>query len=189
MQLRQVLAGALFTSALLVGPSLARADLIPSVPPECVGKPEGTPCTLGNGSAGQCAVRKDPRRPTVSYTVCDRDEHECDRLGIGAVCHGYLGKPAHCREFKNAEKTWRTCQLDEHQAAADAAGKAPAAAPEQAAPAATPAPAPAATPATTPPAAPAAAPETRGRFGCSTLPGAATGPTGALALARFIDAL
>ncbi|MFO0573552.1 MAG: hypothetical protein U1A78_06120 [Polyangia bacterium] len=166
MQLRLVLAGALFTSALLVGPSLSRADLIPSVPPECVGKPEGTPCTLGNGTAGQCAVRKDPRRPTVAYTICDRDEHECDRLAVGAVCRGYLGKPAHCREFKNAEKTWRTCQLDEHQAAADAAGQAPAAP----APAATPAPAPAATP--------APATETRGRFGCSTLPGAATGPTG-----------
>jgi hypothetical protein len=201
MQLRRVLAGALLGGALWVAPSLARADLVPSVPPECVGKPEGTPCTLANGTAGQCAVRKDTRRPGRSYSVCDRDEHECDRLAVGAACRGYLGKPAHCREFKNAQgKTWRTCQLDEHQAAADSAGQPPAApqapaaqGPEAAAPAPTPpatspATPPATSPTTTPsapaaPPAPAAAPEPRGRFGCSALPGPSASPTGAFALA------
>jgi len=92
----------------------ARADIAPPPPPpECVGKPDGTLCVKANGTAGQCKTSRSERRPSQVWVSCDADGHECDRLEIGAVCHGYLGKPAHCKEFTNTEKkTWRTCQVD-----------------------------------------------------------------------------
>lgn len=112
---------ALFGAALLAGAlsgSVARADLVVPPPPDCVGKPDGSFCQLGDGTAGKCLTIQDPRRPGRSSITCQKDAAECDRLAIGAECHGYLGKPAHCKEFSDPEKqkTWRTCQLDEHNA-------------------------------------------------------------------------
>lgn len=181
MFIHRSLCGALAVSALLAA-GAARADLAPSVPPECVGKPAGTPCTLDNGTAGVCQTQTDSRRPGRSYTICTRDEHECDRLTVGAACKGYLGKPAHCKEFSNAEgKRWRTCQADENEAAAPSP-LAAAAAPPSPAPAAAAAAPPGSTPAAAPPA-PAAS--SRGAFGCVVVPGAVpaqlTGPGGLVA--------
>lgn len=145
--------GLLF-SLLAVSPAMA--DMVPDPPPECVGKPDGTFCSLGDGTAGQCITQKDARRPGRSYRGCKKDEHECDRLAVGAVCHGYLGKPSHCREFENKERgeRWRTCQADESPPAVKtvAPPSEPAAAASSAAPAA--------------PAAP------KSRFGCQFAAGA-----------------
>ena len=118
-------------SSLLCFAGPAAADLVPSPIPECVGKPDGTFCKLNDGTAGQCTTHQDSRRPGKSWTSCAKDPHECDKLEIGASCHGYLGKPSHCREFSDAEKNkkWRTCQADEIAAEAPApAGTAPASA-------------------------------------------------------------
>lgn len=103
----------LLTALLSLSPAVA--DLVPEPPAECVGKPDGTFCSLGDGTAGQCVTEKDARRPGRSYQGCKKDTHECDRLAVGAVCHGYLGKPAHCREFRSPERgeTWRSCQADD----------------------------------------------------------------------------
>lgn len=141
----------------------AAADLVPSPIPECVGKPDGTFCKLADGTAGQCETHQDTRRPGRSWQSCSKDAKECDRLAIGAECHGYLGKPAHCREFSDPDKgtKWRTCQADDVNGAG-APTAAPAATP--AAPAAA-APAPAV-------ATPAEAPAKKGMFSCSAVPGA-----------------
>jgi len=105
----------LIVLGLAVGLPSASADLVPTPPPECENKPDGTFCSLGDGTAGACVTQQDTRRPGRSYRGCKKDLHECDRLEVGAVCHGYLGKPAHCREFSNAEtkQRWRTCQVDD----------------------------------------------------------------------------
>jgi hypothetical protein len=138
--------------------SPAVADSVPEPPAACVGKPDGTFCALPDGTAGLCATQKDARRPGRSYQTCTKDAHECDKLAIGAVCHGYLGKPSHCREFQNAERgeRWRTCQADDPPPAA--APAAPGSV-EPAAPASPPAPPAAAAPATP-------APAGKGLFGC-----------------------
>lgn len=137
--------------------SPAAADMVPDPPAECVGKPDGTFCSLADGTAGECVTQKDARRPGRSYRVCKKDEHECDRLAVGAVCHGYLGKPSHCREFENKERgeRWRTCQADESPATEKNAA-APPSEPAAAAPSAAPA----------EPAAP------KSRFGCQFAAGA-----------------
>lgn len=146
--------------------SPAAADTVPAPPPECVGKPDGTFCSLGDGTAGECVTTQDARRPGRSYRGCKKDEHECDRLAVGAVCHGYLGKPSHCREFENKERgeRWRTCQADESPAIEKPAAPPPsdpAAAPPSAAP--------------TTPAAPAAPAAPKSRFGCQLATGAMAG--------------
>lgn len=152
--------------------SPSRADLVPEPPPECTGKPDGTFCSQGDGTAGLCATEQDARRPGRSYRVCRRDKNECDRLAIGAVCHGYLGKPSHCREFHNAERNerWRTCQADDI------------AAPATAAPAGTPTAAPATASAAASDPAPATAvpavSKPKGMFGCSQAGGTSSGPFG-----------
>ena len=140
----------------------ARADLAPGPPPpECVGKPDGTLCVLQNGTAGQCKTGPWGRQPGRTWVSCEPDKHECDRLELNAVCHGYLGQPAHCKEFTSAEKTtWRTCQVD--GAAAPAADRS-------------------ADPPATPGAPPAAT--KKGLLSCAAVPGAAgAGNTGALML-------
>ena len=151
-------AESLLFSLLAVSPAVA--DMVPDPPAECVGKPDGTFCSLGDGTAGQCMTQKEVRRPGRSYRVCKKDEHECDRLAVGAVCHGYLGKPSHCREFENKERgeRWRTCQADESPAAEK--------------PTATPPSEPAAAPPSTAPAAPAAPAAPKSRFGCQFAAGA-----------------
>jgi MYXO-CTERM domain-containing protein len=155
--------GLVWLLVLVGGLSGARADLVPMPPPECEGKPDGSFCGLGDGTAGACATVQDARRPGRSYRTCKKDPNECDRLEVGAVCHGYLGKPSHCREFENAEtkKRWRTCQADEVTAPAAASPTPAAAAPPAAAP-----PPPTAAPASAEPA-PVAAPKPRGLLGCS----------------------
>lgn len=154
----------LFLAAGLLLSSSAAADLVPSPIPECVGKPDGTFCKLADGTAGQCTTNQDTRRPGRSWQSCNKDPKECDRLAIGAECHGYLGKPSHCREFSDPDKgtKWRTCQADDVNSAAAPAAAAPAA-PAPAAPAA-------ATPAAEAP------PAKKGMFSCSAAPGA--GSTG-----------
>ena len=42
---------------------LAHADLVPTPPPECENKPDGTFCSIANGTAGVCATETDARRP------------------------------------------------------------------------------------------------------------------------------
>lgn len=148
----------------------AHADMAPGPPPpECVGKPDGTLCVMSNGTAGKCKTGQWGRTPGRTWVSCESDKAECDNLQLGAACHGYLGKPAHCKEFTSPEKkTWRTCQVD----AADA-------------PAAdSPAPAPAPVVAATPTAeTPAAAPAKKGLLSCTAAPGVpAAGGTGALVL-------
>ncbi len=143
----------------LIGPGVASADLVPPPIPECVGKPDGTFCKLADGTAGQCVTNPDTRRPGRSWQSCQKDEHECDRLALGAECHGYLGHPAHCREFSNPEKTktWRTCQADDSNGAQAGANSSSATT--------SPPPSPAAQPA-----APATPPAKKGMFGCAMAP-------------------
>lgn len=154
----------------LVALSPAGADMVPEPPQECVGKPDGTFCSLGDGTAGQCVTVKDARRPGRSYQSCRKDAHECDRLAIGAVCHGYLGKPSHCREFRNPERgeTWRTCQADETPAAAN-----PTAPTDPAATAGAPTAPPTSAPPTSTPTTAIPAPEKKGLFGCQLAVGGA----------------
>ncbi len=155
----------LLTALLSLSPAVA--DLVPEPPAECVGKPDGTFCSLGDGTAGQCVTEKDARRPGRSYQGCKKDTHECDRLAVGAVCHGYLGKPAHCREFRSPERgeTWRSCQADDPP---PASAEAPAATSPSAPPAAP--------TATASPAAPE--PAKKGRFGCQVALGGRAAPLG-----------
>lgn len=143
--------------------SPAVADSVPEPPAACVGKPDGTFCALPDGTAGLCATQKDARRPGRSYQTCMKDAHECDKLAIGAVCHGYLGKPSHCREFQNAERgeRWRTCQADDP----------PPAAPSSVEPAAPDSPAAAAAPSPS-------APARKGLFGCQLAGGSPGGGLG-----------
>jgi len=170
---------------------LAHADLVPTPPPECENKPDGTFCSIANGTAGVCATETDARRPGRSYRVCKRDASECDRLEVGAVCHGYLGKPAHCREFNNPDtkQHWRTCQVDDAAAPAAPSPSAPAAPSATApAPSATaPAPSTAAQPAAPSPA--PAASQPKGLFGCSQTQGSAAGIPGLLAIGLAAAAL
>lgn len=159
----------------------ARGDVVIPPPPDCVGKPDGTFCRMADGTAGKCTSHADVRRPGRNNTTCVKDPHECDRLAVGAECHGYLGKPAHCREFSNPERNerWRTCQLDEHNAG-------PAAGPEKPAPASTGADtgaradAPAATPVPPPPAR---------RWGCSVVVSQRGGDAALFALLMVVAAL
>ena len=148
----------------LAGAGSAVADLAPSPIPECVGKPDGTFCKLDDGTAGRCETHKDTRRPGRTWQSCSKDEKECEHLAVGAECHGYLGKPAHCREFNDPEKkkTWRTCSADTDSA--PAAQDAPAAPTEPAAPAAS-----------TPPAAAPPPPAKTGMFSCATTSGGVPG--------------
>ena len=166
---------------------LAHADLVPTPPPECENKPDGTFCSIANGTAGVCATETDARRPGRSYRVCKRDASECDRLEVGAVCHGYLGKPAHCREFNNPDtkQHWRTCQVDDAAAPAAPSPSAPAA--PSTVPAA-PSTVPAASSTASEPAAPAAS-KPKGLFGCSQIPGRAAGLPGLLAISLAAAAL
>jgi hypothetical protein len=101
-------------SVALLVPVVSHADLVVPPPPECVDRPDGTQCILDNGTAGVCTHRQDSRRPGRSYVVCEADAHECDRLAVGAECHGYLRRPSHCREFTNdRNEHWRACMNDD----------------------------------------------------------------------------
>lgn len=162
-----------------LGLGAAHADMAPGPPPqECVGKPDGTLCILPNGLAGKCKTGQWGRHAGRTWVHCEEDKTECDRLGIGAVCHGYLGQPAHCKEFTNSEKkTWRICQVDGVDAPVV---RSVAPAPDLAA-AAAPA------PPSAPPSAPAAEPQTpaakKGLLSCSAVTGAAgAGGAGTTAL-------
>ena len=153
----------------------ASADMAPGPPPaECVGKPDGTLCVNHDGTAGKCKTGPWGRQAGRTWVFCEADKHECDHLELGAVCHGYLGKPAHCKEFTSPEKkTWRTCTVDGSDApVVDSPATAPAPAP-------TTAPAPAAT--TETPAAPP--PAAKKGLSCTAVPGAAgAGSGGVMAL-------
>ncbi|MEI8257688.1 MAG: hypothetical protein WCJ30_18590 [Deltaproteobacteria bacterium] len=122
-------------------PSMARADLVSPTPPDCVDRPDGTACIRGDGTAGVCLGSPDGRRPGRVNVTCAADAHECDRLPIGAECHGYLHRPSHCREFTNAARPdhWRACVADD-TAPGDAASE-PRGPSAPATPAATPTPA------------------------------------------------
>lgn len=83
----------------------ARADLMPPLNPECDGKPDGTPCDMSRGLCQTTEARG--RR----YTSCQHDNHQCDRLGLGAVCA--TSPISHCQEFHGDRgDTWRACQDD-----------------------------------------------------------------------------
>lgn len=151
---------ALSLSFALAGPRIAQADLIVPPPPDCVGQPPGARCVRFNGTAGRCVHTPDSRRPGRVNIVCEADSNECDSLAIGAECHGYLGRAAHCREFSDdaSHRRWRACVADESQPDAT-----PPAQPSQ--------PAPTTQPAPSQTAAPAQPPATRSS-GCSVSTGA-----------------
>ncbi len=116
---------ALAFSIAITLPGVARADLISPPPPECVDRPAGAQCILDNGTAGTCVHHTDPRRPGRTNISCEPDAHECDRLAVGAECHGYLHRPSHCREFTNdRNEHWRACMNDETAASASPNGAA-----------------------------------------------------------------
>lgn len=132
------------------GRRAAMADMISPPPPDCVGQPAGARCVRFNGTAGRCVHVPDSRRPGRVDIYCEADTDECGPLAIGATCHGYLGRPAHCREFSDEQthRRWRSCVVDESQPDASAPTPTPPA------PAPAPPPAPTARPAQ-PPAPPA----------------------------------
>jgi hypothetical protein len=166
----------------LLGLGAARADMAPGPPPEeCVGKPDGTFCLLPNGLAGMCKTGQWGRHAGRTWVHCAEDKAECDRLGVGAVCHGYLGQPAHCKEFTNAEKTtWRICQVDGVDAPVV---RSVAPAPDLAA-----APAPATTQASVAESQATPPPAKKGVMSCAAVPGAA-GAGGASAAVLWAAAL
>lgn len=140
----------LSVSFALVGPRFAQADIIVPPPPDCVGRPPGARCVRFNGTAGRCVHAPDSRRPGRVDIVCEADSNECDSLAIGAECHGYLGRAAHCREFSDeaAHRRWRACVVDDNQPdASRPAPPAPTTQPPPAQPAPTTQPAPAQPPA------------------------------------------
>ena len=120
----------LILSAILVLPSLARADIAPP-PSECDTLADGTACSLPTGP-GRCKTEHGKR----TWHTCVVDTKQCERLAVGAVCDGYLHRPAHCRRFESADKKtrWVTCQED---AAGEAAAATPPATPTVALPAPT----------------------------------------------------
>jgi hypothetical protein len=130
---RVPLAAATAAVALFLMAATARADVVPDPIPECVGHADGTTCTLSDGTAGACKTHQDDRRPGRSWQSCEKDTHECDHLEAGAPCHGYLHRPAHCKEFKNPDKgqTWRACQVDELSSDAQGAASSGSAPPAQ----------------------------------------------------------
>lgn len=182
----------LFLLGALLAPAVAHADLVSPPPPDCVDRPAGTQCILANGTAGICRHTADSRRPGREFITCEADGHECDRLAVGAECHGYLSRPSHCREFTNPERHdhWRACMNDD--VGAPATAPAIAAPPEPVAPTPAPAaiPAPRRVPVSDPPAADPPRPATsHGR--CSATPSSspAAPPPGAYLLGVGIVAL
>ena len=176
----RVAALAFALASLVSGRRAAMADMIAPPPPDCVGQPAGARCVRFNGTAGRCVHTPDPRRPGRVDIVCEADTDECGSLEIGAACHGYLGRAAHCREFSDEQthRRWRSCVVDENQPDATA--------PTPTQPAPTPAPAPPPAP-TARPAQPPAPPARSS--GCSVTPSAGDASLGAWALGVAVIAL
>lgn len=86
-----------------------RADIAP-FPSECDDMADGERCVLFNGTAGLCKTHEGRGR---KWHTCEKDDKECDRLRVGAPCHGYLREPAHCQAFTLDNRNWRACVVDE----------------------------------------------------------------------------
>jgi hypothetical protein len=181
MRLHPLCALALVLAATTLAPAPARADLVG--PPDtsgCATSDAGAACILANGAPGRCEHSIDPRRRRRE-TRCVAIP-ECDVVAVGAPCHGFLGRAAHCREIVDdrTHRPFRMCVLDESTYAAlnDSGTAAPA-----------PTPTPAATPTPTPtPTSPPATPTTTSRA-CSVNERAPAQSRGAFGLLAAASAL
>jgi hypothetical protein len=97
--------------------SEARADTMPGPDTSgCTERNVGAACVLPDGAPGQCRV--DTRR-NRRFTWCEAVP-ECEVVAVGGACHGFGGRPAHCREIidDRTHRPFRMCVVDESSYAA-----------------------------------------------------------------------